>query len=39
VAPLPSGEAQAYTTGLTEFERRLLGKAFLETLNGLRADP
>jgi hypothetical protein len=31
VAPLPSGEAQAYTTGLTEFERRLLGKAFLET--------
>jgi hypothetical protein len=31
VAPLPSGEAQAYMTGLTEFERRLLGKAFLET--------
>lgn len=31
VAPLPPGEAQAYTTGLTEFERRLLGKAFLET--------
>jgi len=31
VAPLPSGEAQAYTTGLTEFERRLFGKAFLET--------
>lgn len=31
VSPLPSGEAQAYMTGLTEFERRLLGKAFLET--------
>jgi hypothetical protein len=31
VAPLPSGEAQAYMTGLTEFELRLLGKAFLET--------
>ena len=31
VAPLPSAEAQAYMTGLTEFERRLLGKAFLET--------
>jgi len=31
VAPLPSGEAQAYMAGLTEFERRLLGKAFLET--------
>jgi hypothetical protein len=31
VSPLPSGEAQAYMAGLTEFERRLLGKAFLET--------
>jgi hypothetical protein len=31
VTPLPTGEAQAYMTGLTEFERRLLGKAFLET--------
>lgn len=31
VTPLPPGEAQAYTTGLAEFERRLLGKAFLET--------
>jgi hypothetical protein len=31
VAPLPPGVAQAYTTGLAEFERRLLGKAFLET--------
>jgi hypothetical protein len=31
VTPLPPGESQAYTTGLAEFERRLLGKAFLET--------
>ena len=31
VTPLPPGESQAYTTGLDEFERRLLGKAFLET--------
>ena len=31
VTPLTSEEAQAYTTGLDEFERRLLGKAFLET--------
>jgi hypothetical protein len=31
VSPLPSGEAQVYMAGLTEFERRLLGKAFLET--------
>lgn len=31
VAPLPSDEAKAYTTELAEFERRLLGKAFLET--------
>jgi hypothetical protein len=31
VAPLPNDESKAYTTGLTEFERRLLGKAFLET--------
>ncbi|WP_009207794.1 hypothetical protein [Sulfuricella denitrificans] len=30
VAPLPPGESQAYTTGLAEFERRLLGKTFLE---------
>jgi hypothetical protein len=31
LAPLPPDVAQAYTTGLAEFERRLLGKAFLET--------
>jgi hypothetical protein len=31
LAPLPPDEAQAYMAGLAEFERRLLGKAFLET--------
>jgi len=31
VAPLPPDEALAYTSGLAEFERRLLGKAFTET--------
>lgn len=31
VAQLPPDEAQVYTTGLAEFERRLLGKIFLET--------
>ncbi len=31
VAPLPAEESQAYTAVLAEFERRLLGKAFLET--------
>lgn len=31
VTPLPPGETKAYMTGLAEFERRLLGKAFLET--------
>jgi hypothetical protein len=31
VSPLPTEESQAYTAGLAEFERRLLGKAFLET--------
>jgi len=31
VAALPTEASQAYTTGLAEFERRLLGKAFLET--------
>jgi hypothetical protein len=31
VSPLPAGESQAYTAGLAEFERRLLGRAFLET--------
>lgn len=31
VAALPTEASQAYTAGLAEFERRLLGKAFLET--------
>ena len=31
VSPLPPDEALAYTAGLAEFERRLLGKAFLDT--------
>jgi len=31
VKALPTDELQAYTTGLAEFERLLLGKAFLET--------
>ena len=31
VTPLPAGESQAYTAGLAEFERRLLGQIFLET--------
>jgi len=31
VAPLPAEAARAYTDGLAEFERRLLGKTFLET--------
>lgn len=31
ITPLPPDEAQAYMKGLAEFERRLLGKAFLET--------
>jgi len=31
VSRLPPDEALAYATGLAEFERRLLGKAFLET--------
>jgi hypothetical protein len=30
VAPLPADDARAYLDGLAEFERRLLGKAFLE---------
>jgi len=30
IAPLSPEAAQAYTTGLAEFERRLLGKTFLE---------
>lgn len=31
VMPLPTDESQAYTARLAEFERRLLGKTFLET--------
>jgi hypothetical protein len=31
VVPLAADESQAYTTGLAEFELRLLGNAFLET--------
>jgi hypothetical protein len=31
VTPLPTDESHTYTAGLAEFERRLLGKAFLET--------
>jgi hypothetical protein len=30
VAPLPADDSRAYLTGLDEFERRLLGKTFLE---------
>jgi len=31
VVPLPPDESRAYTAGLADFERRLLGSAFLET--------
>ena len=36
VAALPAEASQAYTVGLAEFERRLLGKAFLETRRIIR---
>lgn len=36
VAPLPAEESQAYMAVLAEFERRLLGKAFLETRRIMR---